>query len=245
MISFINGKLKELCDSHPVLHADSNKKDSRWPLLEHLLEKGLLGYLEYRLAHSLLDPDLVDERAALFICHLSLAAKEGHLCVQADEELKPSVEDLWPACENPAEMKQFILAGAAQLSPSQLSIDSEETPSTPLCKFNQLYYFQKNWFYETLFLDSFKRHTSHPPTIQLNEIAFKQQIQAMQQAGQLLHEQAEGILSAITSPFSIICGGPGTGKTYTAARLIQAFWNSLDPEQKKTCTIALAAPTGK
>ncbi|QAU32801.1 exodeoxyribonuclease V subunit alpha [Janthinobacterium sp. 17J80-10] len=48
---------------------------------------------------------------------------------------------------------------------------------------------------------------------------------------------------AVRSSFSIITGGPGTGKTYTVARLLALlFALAEDPERLR---IALAAPTGK
>ena len=48
---------------------------------------------------------------------------------------------------------------------------------------------------------------------------------------------------ALRAPISIITGGPGTGKTYTAARLL-ALLLALHP-QPETLRVALAAPTGK
>lgn len=48
---------------------------------------------------------------------------------------------------------------------------------------------------------------------------------------------------ALRAPISIITGGPGTGKTYTAARLL-ALLLALHP-QPATLRVALAAPTGK
>ncbi|MFQ5730006.1 MAG: exodeoxyribonuclease V subunit alpha, partial [Waddliaceae bacterium] len=62
---------------------------------------------------------------------------------------------------------------------------------------------------------------------------------------QLNVQQAFAIQNALTKSFTVICGGPGTGKTYTAGHLIKLFWESLDEEQKKGCEICLAAPTGK
>lgn len=48
---------------------------------------------------------------------------------------------------------------------------------------------------------------------------------------------------ALRGHFSVITGGPGTGKTYTAARLLALlFATAAQPEQLR---VALAAPTGK
>lgn len=48
------------------------------------------------------------------------------------------------------------------------------------------------------------------------------------------------VFTALTRRLCVLCGGPGTGKTYTVARLVQAL-RLLQPELR----IALAAPTGK
>ncbi len=52
--------------------------------------------------------------------------------------------------------------------------------------------------------------------------------------------QKKAIESAVKSPFTLITGGPGTGKTYTLARIVKVL-QSAQPHLR----IALAAPTGK
>lgn len=56
----------------------------------------------------------------------------------------------------------------------------------------------------------------------------------------LANEQREGVMTALTSPVSIITGGPGTGKTHTI-RTIIACAKALDPG----VSIKVCAPTGK
>lgn len=52
--------------------------------------------------------------------------------------------------------------------------------------------------------------------------------------------QARAALQALSHRFALICGGPGTGKTYTIGRIL-----ALMLQQDPTCRIALTAPTGK
>lgn len=52
--------------------------------------------------------------------------------------------------------------------------------------------------------------------------------------------QREGLESALRGPVSILGGGPGTGKTFTAANLIRVLAGKFGME-----SIAVAAPTGK
>lgn len=52
--------------------------------------------------------------------------------------------------------------------------------------------------------------------------------------------QKVAVLMALTRQFSVISGGPGTGKTTIVLRILQSLKN-----QQASCRIALAAPTGK
>ena len=56
----------------------------------------------------------------------------------------------------------------------------------------------------------------------------------------LADEQRQGVISALTSPVSVITGGPGTGKTHTI-RTIIACAKALEPG----INIKVCAPTGK
>lgn len=65
----------------------------------------------------------------------------------------------------------------------------------------------------------------------------------------LNHEQQSAIRMANESAFSIITGGPGTGKTFTVAQLVMALWQGDGAEAMidgfGRAHLALAAPTGK
>jgi len=65
----------------------------------------------------------------------------------------------------------------------------------------------------------------------------------------LNHEQQNAIRMANKSAFSIITGGPGTGKTFTIAQLVMALWQGNGAEAMidgfGRAHLALAAPTGK
>ena len=63
-------------------------------------------------------------------------------------------------------------------------------------------------------------------------------------------EQQDAIHMANRSAFSIITGGPGTGKTFTVAQLVIALYQAQSESQIKgeasdSANLALAAPTGK
>jgi exodeoxyribonuclease V alpha subunit len=57
-------------------------------------------------------------------------------------------------------------------------------------------------------------------------------------------DQQQACRQALHMPLTVLTGGPGTGKTYTAARLI-ALVQALRPAEQGAARVALAAPTGK
>lgn len=244
----------------PWFSDKDNQEKSQWPFLNILLAQKRLTYLDYVLVHRLLRdyPDIGQE-VALFLCHLSLAAKEGHLCVHvSDKGLNPSVIQLWQneeGCSLPIDdaqvLTQLMLLGAKQVPDgimSTLSQHSESipcTPWTPICRENNHFYLQRNWIFETLFLKYLKSHLMTPPTLTLDEVKIQQMVDQLCEDKVLLEEQAQAVKQGCLNSLTLVTGGPGTGKTYTAGHLIKVFWQSLSEEQKKSCQVVLAAPTGK
>jgi exodeoxyribonuclease V alpha subunit len=100
----------------------------------------------------------------------------------------------------------------------------------PVVKDQDRYYLQKNWALESSILENIIRLKAIEPE-------FKGPISL---DPQLLPSQKKAILHAVQNTFSIICGGPGTGKTYTASHLVKALIQT-----KENFRVVLAAPTGK
>lgn len=74
-----------------------------------------------------------------------------------------------------------------------------------------------------------------------NEVVFSQGIvEANFKGDELNKQQRESVYGCLNKRFSILTGGPGTGKTYTIKRIIRTVKN-IDPKHK----ILLMAPTGK
>lgn len=227
-----------------------------WPLLEKYFFEERISYFDYFLTQRILqNHPTVSQEAVLFICHLVMAARDGHLCVQVNAHgLNPTPNQLWQeeditplTFEEEERLEQMLLKGSQEIPHDLISDQTlEQIPcTTPLCRYQNCFYLQRHWIFETLFLKHFERHFSSPPTFSLDPTKVQQDILTLQQKGILLPEQGEAIYNGCCYPLSLITGGPGTGKTYTAGQLIKVFWQNLSPEQKQTCEIALAAPTGK
>lgn len=234
------------------------KKDSyRWPILNKLLSQKWLSYLDYVLTHKLLECNPEgSEGLALFVCHLILATKEGHLCVRInDEKLHPSIHQLWQnedghhlSTEEADRITQLALKGSESVFSIPIisnSNNDEEILQSPICRNGDDFYLQRHWIFETMFLKYFKKHLLQQPSILLNIEKIEESLQSLQAGKVILYEQAQAILAACQYSVTLITGGPGTGKTYTAGNLIKIFWNHLTEEDKKSCQIVLVAPTGK
>jgi exodeoxyribonuclease V alpha subunit len=235
------------------------KKISKWPLLEKMLAAKCLGYVDLSLAQQLLRQEAPSEAAAALICHLSMAARRGHVCVKIEQgSLIPSLEEIWvddePGLKKTAStadfyhLSQLVLEGSKMELPSLICQGNQtlNTIHAPLVKNNRSFYLQRNWYLESVFLTGFSQTFmgTHPlKPIDLSVI--ESQVKRLIAAGNLLKEQAEAILIASQSPLTLITGGPGTGKTYTAGILLRTLWEALNHEEQANFTIALAAPTGK
>ncbi len=149
---------------------------------------------------------------ALFLSRLMQISRQGHLC--------------WQTAEAPS------------LPPSILQPGSDLSPSSPIVQHEDRYYLHKNWVYETYLLQQVKRlrSLSLPPLH--DEALFQRELEQ----APLLPSQKKAVETAFHTSFSILCGGPGTGKTYTAGVFVRLLLASKKKERYK---VALAAPTGK
>lgn len=105
----------------------------------------------------------------------------------------------------------------------------------PVVKEGDRYYLKRNWDYETAILDHVKRLRSLKPSCH-DEESFLHELKQ----SPLLPLQRKAVETAFRASFSLICGGPGTGKTYTAGFLVRLLSAS-----KKNYKVVLTAPTGK
>lgn len=221
------------------------KMNSTFPLLDKFYDQGRISYLEYiltyRLFHSYSE---ISQEAVLFICHLIKAAQEGHLCVKVEPQgLNPSPKSLWQGEElAPLSFEEEIILEKVLIKGSE---DISSHLKAPLCQYQNCFYVHRHWFLESLFMDQLQRHVSSPLQLEIDMHAVEQAILSLQQQRKLLPEQGKAIFNGCCYPLTLITGGPGTGKTYTAGQLIKVFWTQLTPEQQKNCEIAIAAPTGK
>lgn len=150
------------------------------------------------------------DKAARFLAHLLKKAREGHLCVCLDGETDPRT-----------------IEGASLLPESLFE--------TVLVKEENRIYLKRLWECERRFLHHLKHLKEQKPAIEIPTVWLRSALAATG----LNEEQKQAIHKAASRVLTLITGGPGTGKTYTAATLIRLF------HERGAREIIVAAPTGK
>ncbi|MDO4626854.1 MAG: exodeoxyribonuclease V subunit alpha [Pasteurellaceae bacterium] len=124
----------------------------------------------------------------------------------------------------------------------------------PLVWQGQALYFYRSWQDEKEVAVYFLSHLDRAKTAVKNSFEFcgaelKKQIQSI--LAQLFHQDPQSqwqeiaVATALVKQFCLISGGPGTGKTFTVARILVALQQLALQQHQQPLRIALAAPTGK
>ncbi len=175
---------------------------------------------------------------------LSKKLSEGHICINLDrpEELNNQLPAYYKNIEkNNKALKSLKL------------VASDGTDKKPFVLYQNRLYLQRYFRYETSFLERIRQFLQHEKVHLANRMqllnAHKDFIQQLF-AGSLTSSdstkndatdwQLVAALSGVLNNFTIITGGPGTGKTTTVAKILAILY-AINPGLK----VALAAPTGK
>jgi exodeoxyribonuclease V, alpha subunit len=236
-----------------ALHSEQKIRRS-WDFLERLLSNGCLSYIDFALAQQYASEG--EEEIAAFLCHLSRASRQGHLCIKIDDQnIQPSPADVWSSDDGSIiisdndlkQLNSLIIEGANKLPPTLMHVHNAtlSAPHTLFLKDNSLYYFHKSWALESDFITNLKPFLSDTnPAFSIDTKFVTDKVHNLQSQNKLLPEQAAAILLGCQSTLTLITGGPGTGKTYTAGMLLSTLLDSISTDQKNV-QIILAAPTGK
>jgi exodeoxyribonuclease V alpha subunit len=213
------------------------------------LELAIFSALEIAFAKKILGVvGKENEEEALFLCYLFAASLEGHLCVEKREKLFPRPSFLFdrPSYEEIKELEssleEKILAGMQKISALK---DSASSFSESICIEQSRIYLQKNHYFETEIAKGVSRLLEAKPKDLFVIEKLQEILEERVSGGYLLTGQRESIEKCLDHSLSLIVGGPGTGKTYTAAEMIALFSAVFDRTKKQKFRVALAAPTGR
>jgi exodeoxyribonuclease V alpha subunit len=203
----------------------------KWETLCGALNRGSLALIDLIFAQSVLKKlGSVQEEHATLLAVLFALSRQGHLMLDLSPE---GLELAWKllGVEETRAFSTLVCKGA-ETFPADAP---EGKPSAWVCRQGQYFYLQKNWVYESEILAHLERLSkSLPSPFQTEEVDSK--LNALQK---------EAVEKGMQNAFSLLTGGPGTGKTFTAAELVKACLFSLSPEQRKQYRIIITAPTGK
>lgn len=172
---------------------------------------------------------------------LSQKLTEGNICISVDDV--PANLASTPY-SNPVSVKELVSL--------QHLVSKQDALKTPFILHNNRLYFQRYFKYETSIIKKLNDLMAAEKTVLASRMSQlesqKELIQSLKTDYKLdglttkekVDWQLVAVTQALLNNFSIITGGPGTGKTTTLAKLLIVLY-ALDPN----ATVALAAPTGK
>ncbi len=173
---------------------------------------------------------------------LSKKLSEGNVCINLND---PSLFD------NTTPYASLVPIETV-LQNKQLISTKEDGLNTPFIVHDHHLYFQRYFKYESICIDKISKlienETSELPARKSELVRLIDLIKSLQAtyainslpSQECIDWQMIAVLQALLNNFTIITGGPGTGKTTTLAKLLILLF-----ELQPTTAIALAAPTGK
>jgi exodeoxyribonuclease V alpha subunit len=157
------------------------------------------------------------EKLGAFLIKLLIAARAGHLCLKKTKgALLPSCKELIDDQDTAAMLDDLSFAGIKDI-PKEIIGDSLDKSKNfyPLFLLSDLYYLNKNLFFENRFLHQIRKIQS----------LHKEEIDYLVQPSVLLNEgQKQAVILSLTNNVTLITGGPGTGKTFTATEIVKEYY---------------------
>jgi len=226
-------------------------------LIDAMLSRGRLRSIDVQLAKQIVDYEFQrrEERAqpltqtdatTLFLAAagVSLVLGRGQVCLPLARSPLPEWQNLWP---KPVDLNVLLADCHVIAHIADQNIDetdytgAEEQP--PLTLFQGNLYLSRYYCYERGVFNHIQQRLNNALLVNDDELATAIRTLFPSSDGgdtPVVDWQAVAATSACLQRFTVITGGPGTGKTTTVTRLLSALLS-----QNPNLSIALAAPTGK
>ena len=191
--------------------------------LERTLAKQLCQWLEVSLDHPLYDA----------VVAVNIALQRGHSCLLLSD---------WAG-------QHWVEEGVYRLALPELSVwhaALSALPIGPNDAFPVVYehgrvYLRRYWQFESELAGALADRLAAPPLTLSVAVAERLALLFPQTDSHAVDWQRVAAINTLTNPFSVIAGGPGTGKTYTVTRIL----GCLLAQYEQPPIIKLVAPTGK
>jgi exodeoxyribonuclease V alpha subunit len=153
-----------------------------------------------------------------------------------------------PNCDTPSELfRQFGTDLEAALTQSHC-VDADGKGNQPLVLSGGKLYLRRYWQYEAFIESDLQARMSDRPVTNddlLKSTLTKLFARADDEKTDDINWQRVACANTVRNRFSVITGGPGTGKTYTVVRLLTALQHQTLFLGLPPLRVSLAAPTGK
>ncbi|MCL4129147.1 UNVERIFIED_CONTAM: hypothetical protein GTU68_042491 [Idotea baltica] len=210
--------------------------------LQHLMAHGVLRPLDLQFAKFLgqqeknSDKNLIMLLAAMTSHELG----KGHVCIDIEQVEQGDLFTL------PAKYRDALLALVPDKNQwiselSAASTVSNGTEATPLAFDGTRLYLQRYWSFEQRVAN---RITKAAQSVAATKSSELEPLDNLIPTKHCVNWQKVAAAVALTRRFSVISGGPGTGKTTTVTKLLASLVTQAQ-QDNKSIAIKLVAPTGK
>ena len=211
--------------------------------LTHLRHSGAIRPLDDHFARLITASDpQADESLALAAALVSYRAGEGHTCIQLHQEggrrfpASTSESALLP---DPIKWQQHLRNSSAVACSEEYPLPYRPLILDPSGRL----YLQRYWVYEQRLASAIlRRHQQPPPAPDPGWLQAALTRLFGPPPSDTIDWQRIAAASALLHRFTLITGGPGTGKTTTVIKILALLLEQADPQPLR---IAMAAPTGK
>jgi exodeoxyribonuclease V alpha subunit len=231
-----------LKDSNMMINTQLNS-DNILLKLKELAHKGIIRYTDYYFSNFIknyfYNGREVNDETLILACFLSSETAKGHVCLDinklTEHPLNPDIEINLPAIH--------VIKDIIQKN-NKVFGNPDALYETPIIFDNDRLYFGRYLYFEKELAFQIKNRLNSKLLTFDNEKLKIFLAQLFPSCKYSPDWQKIAVLLAVLNNFSVISGGPGTGKTRTVASLL-ALLKRISFDDNRNIKIALAAPTGK
>ena len=150
-----------------------------------------------------------------------------------------------PECSTPGELLRQFGADLNSALNACSCVDTKGNSNEPLVFNGGKLYLRRYWQYETFISENLQARMNDRPVT--NDELLKTTLAKLfkESEDSEINWQRVACANTVRNRFSVITGGPGTGKTYTVVRLLTALQHQTLTLGLPPLRVSLAAPTGK
>lgn len=229
--------------------SEANQAKQGMALLKDWQQQKLIRALDVALADFCLQLEPDEPDMAVLAALVSRQLQEGHVCVElkgVERQLrgltpannKDCSPVAWWAAHSPADWQQ-------QIERARLVTGEPQRRKAPLVLQDGRLYLYRMWQHEHRVADALERYLQKGDMPLPDNFADKLQQLFPPLANGATNWQKVACALAASGQFTLITGGPGTGKTTTVVRLLALLQQQALEQDNQALHVRLAAPTGK